>query len=37
LILIQSNVSFVWSYIGAMQTLTANEAKTQFGHFIDLA
>jgi hypothetical protein len=33
----QSNGSFVWFYMGPMQTLTASEAKTQLGHFIDLA
>jgi prevent-host-death family protein len=34
---VESNDSFVWCYIEAMQTFTANEAKTQFGHFIDVA
>jgi prevent-host-death family protein len=34
---VESNDSFVLCYIEAMQTFTANEAKTQFGHFIDVA
>jgi PHD/YefM family antitoxin component YafN of YafNO toxin-antitoxin module len=34
---IQSDESFVCCNIDAVQTLTANEAKTQFGRFIDLA
>jgi hypothetical protein len=33
----KSHDSVFWSYVEVMQTLTANEAKTQFGHFIDLA
>ena len=29
--------SFDWCYIYSMQTFSANQAKTQFGQFIDLA
>jgi PHD/YefM family antitoxin component YafN of YafNO toxin-antitoxin module len=33
----ETHESFDWCYISAMQTISANQAKTQFGQFIDLA